>query len=104
MKKKEKFELINKYIDIHRILFLCKQSFLTCNEQNDLIRLNNLCEEIIQLKEKIEKIFVNDNAFLLLKTQLKNINTNNFPQTKTYSVDYIDNKKKLIEKRIKEIV
>ena len=104
MKKKEKFELVNKYIDIHWILFLCKQSFLTCNEQNDLIRLNNLCEEIIQLKEKIEKIFVNDNAFLLLKTQLKNINTNNFPQTKTYSVDYIDNKKKLIEKRIKEIV
>lgn len=106
MKNREKLNLIEKYIDIFRILHHCKQTMRVCNQYTEIKFLNNLCEEILLFKKKIEEFFVKDNSFLLLKSQLENeiISPTTEKSQKHYTKEFLDNQKRLIEKEIKNLL
>lgn len=110
MKNKVKLNLIDNYVEIHKCIFECKNSIKCSTDVNILKDLNELCSSILKLKEVYEKTFVElkimDDSLILLKMQLENA-LKNPPQSenkKTYSIDFLTNKKNLLEKDLKNIV
>lgn len=76
IKHRKKLELLDNYVAIYRILFNCKQLLMYTpqNNQADIDKIQNLCDQTLDLKSKYEEAFQKlkmiDNAFILLKSQL----------------------------------
>lgn len=72
MKKKLKLELIENYIAIYRILYICKQRLFLANTKADDLEI--ICKKTTELKKDYElafdKIGMVDNSLILLKSQL----------------------------------
>lgn len=74
MRKKLKMELINNYVEVYRMLFVCK--FIINNGSEEEIKMAyDSSLEFTSLKEKYEKTFerlkINDTSFLVLKKGLE---------------------------------
>ena len=57
VKKKEKLNLIDQYVEIYRWLFNCKQAVIFAENKDILSTINTLTEESLTLKNLIEKMF-----------------------------------------------
>lgn len=97
VKRKEKLNLINNYVDIHRCIFDCKYSIINenCNPKN-LENLLKLTDQLIELKKQYEKIFntekMMDDSLILLKMQLES-SIINYPKNiqKNINIDSLIN-------------
>lgn len=73
LNNKNKLILINEYVKIYRVLFVCKSLFFSCLPIETTI-LKNLVSTALSLKTKYEQSFaklkMNDEAFCILKKQL----------------------------------
>lgn len=81
LKRKEKLHLINNYVDLHRCIFDCKYSIFNENNSTDnLKKMIVLLDDLIELKQQYEKIFITNNmmndSMILLKMQLESSLTN----------------------------
>lgn len=94
MKNKFKLSLINNYIAINRILYVCKGLLSENRNLTEIQQITTLISSTINLKISYEKTFdkylKNDNAFLLLKKQLNDA-------TKTQTIYYKNCNEKLYE-------
>lgn len=79
MKNKFKLNLINNYIAINRILYVCKSLLNNNRNLTEIQQITMLISSTINLKISYEKTFdkylKNDNSFLLLKKQLNDTMT-----------------------------
>lgn len=75
MRAKKKLELINNYVEIHKILFACKMSIFKSTNFNETASCFKLLKDVSTLKSNYEKIFeklhLNDEAYLNLKKELE---------------------------------
>ena len=99
MKKKEKLALIDNYVELHRIMFQCKNAITHCNDIASLIDLKNLSISLINLKELYEKTFQKlrmlDDSLILLKQQLESSLKSEYhpPQKQIFSHEILNTKK-----------
>ena len=99
MKKKEKLALIDNYIELHRVIFECKDAIKHCENVNSLIELKNLSISLIDLKQLYEKTFLKykmlDNSLILLKQQLEDaLKSEKYPPQKRICTHQVLNDKK----------
>ena len=103
MKKKEKLNLIDQYVEIYRCLFNCKQAVIFAENKEILSTINTLTEESLILKNLIEKMFQEekmfDDSLLLLKMQLDQT-LESTDKKNYYSIEKIQSKLNLIQKEL----
>jgi len=111
LKNKAKLNLIDNYVEIHRCIFECKNAIKLSKDVNTLKNLNELCSSILQLKKLYEKAFVElkimDDSLILLKMQLEKVLKNPpdvLENKKIHSIEFLTNKKNLLEKDLRKLV
>ena len=103
IRMKQKFNLIDNYITIYRILYNCKQLLSSHNEQKDINmkEVSKLCDHTLDLKSKYEDAFTKlkmiDNSFILLKQQLNECKNHLDKPIKTWSIEEICKNLNIIE-------
>jgi len=110
LKRKDKMNLINNYVEIYRCIFNCKQAILRQSENFEILqKLEILCHDVLKLKSLYEEAFkehrmMND-SLILLKMQLEDA-LKNPPNmtTKIYTFEFLVNKKNLLERDLKNII
>ena len=110
MKKHDKLNLIDNYVEIYRVIFECTQAIKNCKDIETLKNLSELCISTLNLKKLYEKTFKDinmmDDSLILLKMQLEDSLKNPIiPQNKKiFSFEFLLNKKKILEKYLKTII
>ena len=108
LKKQDKLNLIDNYVEIYRCLYNCKLSLNS--SPNNIVQLSNidtLCEQLCQLKTLYEETFkkakIYDEAFIQLKQELEE--TLSYPKTTQcyYSYDTIQNKISFLNNSLSDI-
>ena len=73
MKYKLKMQLLDEYVCIHKILYICKQRIFLGN--TNIVSLKTLCESASSLKKEFDETFntlgMNDTSLIIFKEQLK---------------------------------
>ena len=109
LKRKDKLNLIDNYVEIYRCIYESKNAILKEKELSTLENLNKLCEDILSLKKlyenTFEKLKMMDDSLILLRMQLEStLKTQPKNPSRIYSYEFLRNKTNLIEKTLKNII
>ena len=106
MKSKLKLELIDNYISLHRIIYVCNQRIFKANTNIEtlLVIHNNANNLKSEFDTTFNSLKMNNNSLILLKSQLTSALENNITLKNIPSADKIINQLCAIKKEKEKIL